>query len=227
MLASNVIICGSLLLLSVLMSFLLFKVHYHTSNQETHTPQCAAYQHPIKREDIYVLFTSRPLHWQGEGQEFPKCWKNSCSVRPEPRPEDIPVILESCIRIPNILLHGHYLILYTLVCQSNSRLTPVPESDPSARILRQHFILEDSHLTEWVWVPRLRRGKWTCEWQGQDQEVNEHESGRVRQEKLYALSYLRRISLSNSSVAVTGGTVQSLVTLFLLTKPRHTIDSSG
>ncbi len=212
-------ICGSLSLLSVLMSYLLFKVYYDTSNQETHTPYCAAYQHPIKREGLYALFTSRPLHWQGEDQEFPKFWKNSCSFRPEPWPEDIPAILESCIKIPNILLHGHYLILYTLACQSNSRLTPVPESDPSAKIFRQHFIPEDSHLTEWAWVQRLRRGKWMYEWQGQDQEVNEHESGRVRQEKLYALSRLRRITLSNLSGAVTGGTEQSLVTLFLLSPP--------
>lgn len=43
---------------------LLLKVHYDASNQDTHTPltHCTAYQHPIKREDIYVLFTSRPLH---------------------------------------------------------------------------------------------------------------------------------------------------------------------
>lgn len=50
------------------------------------------------------------------------------------------------------------------------------------------------------------------EWQVQEEEVNVHESGWVRREKLNAVSLLRRIALSHSSAAVTDGEVQSLVT---------------
>lgn len=110
------------------------------------------------------LFTSWPLHWQEEGQEFPKIQKNSCCVCPELGPKDIPAISKSCIKIPDIPLLGHNLISYTPVCQSkNSRRTPVPESNPWAKTSRQLFIPEDLHLTEWVWELRLRQRKWMNE----------------------------------------------------------------
>lgn len=71
-------------------------------------------------------------------------------------------------------------ILNTRVCLSNSELTRVPESNPSAKTSRQRFILKDSHLTdgeqtqtgkvnmsttrtrtggEWAWVTLGQTGK--------------------------------------------------------------------
>lgn len=145
---------------NVLPSFV--SVLWHIRSRYRHTVQPIS---TLLKESIYVLFTSRPL-LTGEEQEFPKCRKNSCSVRPESWPEDIPAILEGCIKIPYTPLHGHYLISYALACQSNGRLVPVPESNPSAKIFRRRFILEDSRLaeaetgeSEWM-NGECRNGRW-------------------------------------------------------------------
>lgn len=104
-------------------------------------------------EVVYLLFRYWPLNWQGEGWNSQNARRtNSCYVPPEPRPEHIPTIWESCVKIPDILLCGRYMILYTLVCQSNIRPTPLSESNQSAKISRQHFIIGDLHLGDWVWV---------------------------------------------------------------------------
>lgn len=89
-------------------------------------------------EVVYVLFRYWPLNWQGEGWNSQNARRtNSCYVPPEPRPENIPTIWESCVKIPDILPCGRYMILYTLVCQSNIRPTPLSESNQSAKISRQ------------------------------------------------------------------------------------------
>ena len=117
--------------------------------------------------------------------------------------------------VPHILLHGHYWILCTLA--SNSRLTLVPESNLSAKNIQTA-----PHSRGFTpdraggWDHRARQRKWVNEWRVKELEVNAHESGRVRQEKLCTLSWLGRITLSDSQEAVTGGATLSLVPLLSL-----------
>ncbi len=139
---------------------------------------------------MYVLFTSDLRIDRRSGRNSQNAGGTAVLFTQSP---DLRTFLKSCIKIPNILSLGHHFILHTLCCQSNSRLTPLPESNPSAKILRQHFILEDSHLTEWVWETEKVNGS---EWMNGKQAWVR----RVRQEKWYALSLLRRITQSNSSV---------------------------
>lgn len=163
----NVMICGNLLL-----NILSLRTLWHIKIKIP-TPSCTVqYINTLLKERAHRSCSPPDLCIdRGRGRNSQKCRKNSCSIRPAQWPEDFPAMLASCARISDILLHGHYLILHTLVCQSNSRLASFPESDPSAKIFRQN-LLEDSHLTEWAWEQRLwgksecmnakhGNGKWT------------------------------------------------------------------